>query len=70
MKGRGLQAARPLLGNSLLTSEGRVPCASSKLAAKPAFHLSASRGVRRDMVTRPTARRPVGRGAGSTWSSE
>ncbi len=37
MKGRGLQAARPLLGNGLLTSEGEFHLRQRRLA-QPAFH--------------------------------
>lgn len=37
MKGRGLQAARPLLGNGLLTSEGEFHLRQRRLS-QPAFH--------------------------------
>ena len=37
MKGRGLQAARPLLGNGLLTSEGEFHLRQRRLA-QPGFH--------------------------------
>lgn len=37
MKGRGLQATRPLLGNGLLTSEGEFHLRQRRLA-QPAFH--------------------------------
>lgn len=37
MKGRGLQATRPLLGNGLLTSEGEYHLRQRRLA-QPAFH--------------------------------
>jgi cytochrome P450 len=50
MKGRGLQAARPLLGNGLLTSEGEFHLRQRRLA-QPAFHRSRIESMAAQMVT-------------------
>jgi cytochrome P450 len=49
MKGRGLQAARPLLGNGLLTSEGEFHLRQRRLA-QPAFHKQRIAAYADDMV--------------------
>jgi cytochrome P450 len=49
MKGRGLQAARALLGNGLLTSEGEFHMRQRRLA-QPAFHRSRIAEYAADMV--------------------
>jgi cytochrome P450 len=49
MKGRGLQAARPLLGNGLLTSEGEFHLRQRRLA-QPAFHRTRIEGYADQMV--------------------
>ncbi len=50
MKGRGLQAARPLLGNGLLTSEGEFHLRQRRLA-QPAFHKQRIATYAEQMVT-------------------
>ena len=50
MKGRGLQAARPLLGNGLLTSEGEFHLRQRRLA-QPAFHRQRIASYAAQMVT-------------------
>ena len=50
MKGRGLQAARPLLGNGLLTSEGDFHMRQRRLA-QPAFHRERIAAYAEQMVT-------------------
>ncbi len=50
MKGRGLQAARPLLGNGLLTSEGEFHLRQRRLA-QPAFHRERIASYAAQMVT-------------------
>lgn len=50
MKGRGLQAARPLLGNGLLTSEGEFHLRQRRLA-QPAFHRDRITAYAEQMVT-------------------
>jgi len=50
MKGRGLQAARPLLGNGLLTSEGEFHLRQRRLA-QPAFHRQRIESYAAQMVT-------------------
>ena len=50
MKGRGLQAARPLLGNGLLTSEGEFHLRQRRLAA-PGFHRQRIESYAEQMVT-------------------
>jgi cytochrome P450 len=50
MKGRGLQATRPLLGNGLLTSEGELHRRQRRLA-QPAFHRDRIVGYAAQMVT-------------------
>ncbi|MFN8158550.1 MAG: cytochrome P450 [Candidatus Nanopelagicales bacterium] len=50
MKGRGLQAARPLLGNGLLTSEGEFHMRQRRLA-QPAFHRERIAAYAEEMVT-------------------
>jgi len=50
MKGRGLQAARPLLGNGLLTSEGEFHLRQRRLA-QPAFHRQRIAAYADQMVT-------------------
>jgi cytochrome P450 len=49
MKGRGLQAARPILGNGLLTSEGEFHLRQRRLA-QPAFHKQRIAAYADDMV--------------------
>jgi cytochrome P450 len=49
MKGRGLQAARPILGNGLLTSEGEFHLRQRRLA-QPAFHRERIEGYAAQMV--------------------
>ena len=58
MKGRGLQAAKALLGNGLLTSEGEFHLRQRRLA-QPAFHrqrIAAYADERADSVPTGTAR--------------
>jgi cytochrome P450 len=50
MKGRGLQAARPLLGNGLLTSEGEFHLRQRRLA-QPAFHRTRIETMAAQMVS-------------------
>ena len=50
MKGRGLQAARPVLGNGLLTSEGEFHLRQRRLA-QPAFHRARIASYADQMVT-------------------
>ncbi len=50
MKGRGLQAARPLLGNGLLTSEGEFHLRQRRLA-QPGFHRQRIESYAAQMVT-------------------
>lgn len=50
MKGRGLQAARSLLGNGLLTSEGEFHLRQRRLA-QPAFHKQRIEQYAQQMVT-------------------
>lgn len=49
MKGRGLQSAKALLGNGLLTSEGEVHMRQRRLV-QPAFHRDRIAGYADDMV--------------------
>ena len=53
MKGRGLQAAKALLGNGLLTSEGDTHRQQRRLV-QPAFHRDRIAGYSADMVHRST----------------
>lgn len=50
MKGRGLQGAKAILGNGLLTSEGEVHLRNRRLV-QPAFHRDRITDYARDMVT-------------------
>ncbi len=50
MKGRGLQATRPLLGNGLLTSEGEFHLRQRRLA-QPGFHKQRIEAYAAQMVT-------------------
>ena len=50
MKGRGLQGAKAVLGNGLLTSEGEVHLRNRRLV-QPAFHRDRIAGYAADMVT-------------------
>jgi cytochrome P450 len=60
MKGRGLQATRPLLGNGLLTSEGEFHLRQRRLA-QPGFHRRRIEGYAAQMVAEAEKR-------SSTWS--
>lgn len=55
MKGRGLQGAKAILGNGLLTSEGEVHLRQRRLV-QPAFHRDRLRGYADDMVSAANAR--------------
>jgi cytochrome P450 len=55
MKGRGLQGAKAVLGNGLLTSEGEVHLRQRRLV-QPAFHRDRIAGYARDMVAAASTR--------------
>lgn len=55
MKGRGLQGAKAILGNGLLTSEGEVHLRQRRLV-QPAFHRDRLRAYADDMVTASSRR--------------